>query len=132
MKNKDIRWQQRFQNFKKALSQLQKFVDEKKLNEMELQGMIQSFEYTYELAWNVMKDYYEFQGVTDLQGSRDVIRLAFKRNLIEDGDNWMKMIESRIKSSHTYHEEITKEISELIVSKYYQLFCALQQKLEQL
>ena len=132
MKNKDIRWQQRFQNFKKALSQLKKFVDEKKLNEMELQGMIQSFEYTYELAWNVMKDYYEFQGVTDLQGSRDVIRLAFKRNLIEDGDNWMKMIESRIKSSHTYHEEITKEISELIVSKYYQLFCALHQKLEQL
>ena len=132
MKNKDIRWQQRFQNFKKALSQLKKFVDEKKLNEMELQGMIQSFEYTYELAWNVMKDYYEFQGVTDLQGSRDVIRLAFKRNLIEDGDNWMKMIESRIKSSHTYHEEITKEISELIVGKYYQLFCALHQKLEQL
>lgn len=129
MKYNDIRWQQRFSNFKKALSQLKKFVDEPRLNEMEEQGMIQTFEYTFELAWNVMKDYYEYQGVADLQGSRDVIRLAFKRNLIEDGEDWMKMIESRIKSSHTYQEEIAKEIVAQIREKYFDLFCKLEQKL---
>ncbi len=132
MTTKDIRWKQRFVNYKKALSQLKKFIDVPQLNELEEQGMIQAFEYTYELAWNVLKDYYEHQGVTDLQGSRDVIRLAFKKNMIEEGDDWMKMIESRIKSSHTYQEEIMREIAAQIKNKYYSLFCQLEIKLEQI
>jgi|ERR1019366_4547470 nucleotidyltransferase substrate binding protein (TIGR01987 family) len=123
MENKDIRWVQRFNNFSKALSQLEKFVEKRNdLNEMEEQGLIQAFEYNFELAWNLIKDYYEVQGETNIQGSRDAFRLAFKRGLITDGENWMKMIESRTKTSHTYNEETAKEIASAILNIYFDLF----------
>jgi nucleotidyltransferase substrate binding protein (TIGR01987 family) len=130
MNDKDIRWEQRFSSFRKALSQLKKFIDKGKLSELEEQGLIKAFEYSYELAWNVIKDYYEFQGVSDIQGSRDAIRMAFRRGLIEDGESWMNMIESRIQTSHTYNEETAREISEAIVNTYFNLFVRLEEKME--
>ena len=128
MDNKDIRWKQRFANFSKALSQLEKFVEKGKgLNDLELQGMIQAFEYNFELAWNLIKDYYEYQGVSEIQGSRDAFRLAFNRGLIKDGESWMKMIESRTKTSHTYNEETANEIASAILNIYFGLFQELHQ-----
>ena len=105
-----IRWQQRLNNFKKAFAQLRKFIDKGDLNELEEQGLIQAFEYTFELAWNVIKDYFTFQGLEGIHGSRDAIRLAFNRGLIGDGDGWMAMLKSRIQSSHTYEEETARKI----------------------
>jgi nucleotidyltransferase substrate binding protein (TIGR01987 family) len=123
MDDKDIRWKQRFHNFSKALSQLKKFIERgEDLNELEEQGLIQSFEYNFELSWNLIKDYYEYQGVTDIQGSRDAFRLAFQRGLIKDGADWMKMIDSRIKTSHTYNEDTANEIAEAILNIYFRLF----------
>ena len=127
---KDIRWQQRFSNYKKALLQLKKFIDKEDLNELEEQGLIQAFEYTYELAWNVIKDYYQYQGVIEIQGSRDAFRLAFNRGLLEDGEIWMRMIESRVKTSHTYNEEIAEEIARDIFDHYFDAFIELKDKLE--
>jgi nucleotidyltransferase substrate binding protein (TIGR01987 family) len=119
----DIRWKQRFSNYLKAFSQLKKFIDKGELNELEEQGLIQAFEYTYELAWNVMKDYYVYeQAVENIQGSRDAIRLAFNRELIKDGKAWMEMIESRIKSSHTYNESTAEEIVNKILTSYFDCF----------
>ena len=133
MENKDIRWIQRFHNFSKALSQLKKFIDKgDELNELEEQGLIQSFEYNFELSWNLIKDYYEYQGVTEIQGSRDAFRLAFKRGLIKDGADWMKMIESRIKTSHTYNEDTATEIAEAILNTYYSLFTDFHRTMERL
>ena len=127
----DVRWQQRFNNYLKALSQFKKFMDKgDDLNELEEQGLIKAFEYTFELAWNTMKDFYESQGETGIQGSRDAIRMAFRRGLIEDGESWMKMIESRIKTSHTYNEETANEIVEAVKCIYYDLFLLLRDKLE--
>ena len=71
---KDIRWVQRFRNFNKAFGQLKKFIDKKNLNELEEQGLIKSFEYTYELGWNTLKDYLECQGYNEINGSRDAIK----------------------------------------------------------
>ncbi|MFI3122110.1 MAG: nucleotidyltransferase substrate binding protein [Methylococcaceae bacterium] len=71
MQNNDIRWVQRFGNFCKALAQLTKFIAKGDLNELEKQGLIQCFEYTYELAWNTLKDFYQSQAETDIQGSKD-------------------------------------------------------------
>jgi nucleotidyltransferase substrate binding protein (TIGR01987 family) len=104
-KSADIRWIQRFENICKALGQLSKFIEKKELSELEEQGLIQVVEYTYELAWNTIKDFYEHQGETGIQGSRDAIRLAFRRRLIENGDAWMRMIQSRALTSHTYNKE---------------------------
>lgn len=121
MDSQDIRWHQRLSNYDKALSQLNKAVDiakERGLTDLERQGLIQSFEFTHELAWNVMKDYFFYQGNTEIRGSRDATREAFKFNLIEKGEIWMDMILSRNKTSHTYDEETAKEIAENIVNDY--------------
>ncbi len=128
----DTRWKQRFYNYQKALIQLTKFIEKGELSELEEQGIIKAFEYTYELAWNVIKDYYEEQGEVSIQGSRDALRLAFQRGLIADGDNWMKMIKSRIASVHTYNLEIAQQINQDIHDIYFQLFIELKDKMESL
>jgi nucleotidyltransferase substrate binding protein (TIGR01987 family) len=130
MQNNDIRWIQRFNNFSKALGQLAKFIAKGDLSELEKQGLIQCFEYTYELAWNTLKDFYENQAETDIQGSKDAIRLAFKRGLIENGEAWMSMIKSRTLTSHTYNEDLADEIATAILNSYYQEFVELQKKLK--
>ena len=128
----DTRWKQRFYNYQKALLQLTKFIEKGELSELEEQGIIKAFEYTYELAWNVIKDYYEEQGEVSIQGSRDALRLAFQRGLIADGDNWMKMIKSRIASVHTYNLEVARQINQDIHDIYFQLFIELKEKMESL
>lgn len=126
----DIRWVQRFNNFCKALSQLQQFVEKfSHLNELEKQGMIKSFEYTYELAWNTLKDFYEYQGEKNIQGSRDAIQLAIRRNLISNGNQWMQMILDRNLASHTYNEPLSNQITQRIYDIYY-LFSELKSELE--
>ena len=130
-KEDDIRWHQRFSNFKKALKQLEKAIrlsEQRELSELEKQGLIQAFEFTHELAWNVMKDFFEYQGNTSISGSRDAAREAFNKGLIENGEAWMDMIKSRNKSSHTYNEEIAEEISDAIYKEYYPVFVELQKK----
>ena len=128
----DIRWIQRFSNFKKALSQLTKFIKKCDLNELEIQGLIQSFEYNYELAWNTIKDFYESQGETNIQGSRDAFRLAFSRGLIEHGDIWMEMVKSRTMTSHTYNEDTAVEITSAIFDRFYPELVNLRNRLQTL
>jgi nucleotidyltransferase substrate binding protein (TIGR01987 family) len=91
--SQDVRWLRRFSNFKKALSQMRRFIQKSELNELEMQGLIQCFEYTHELAWKTLKDFLEHRGSTELFGSKDVTREAFKLDLITDGDSWMTMIQ---------------------------------------
>jgi nucleotidyltransferase substrate binding protein (TIGR01987 family) len=128
----DIRWLQRLAHFTKALGQLTKFIEKGSLNEFEEQGLIQAFEYTYELAWTTIKDYFEAQGETDIHGSRDALRLAFKRGVIEDGETWMRMIRSRTLTSQTYNEDLAKEIAADVVTGYYPEFVRLCARLESL
>ena len=130
--SEDIRWKQRFSNFNKALGQLQKFIDKGELSELEEQGLIKAFEYTYELAWNTIKDFLEFSGQSDIYGSRDAIRKGFQLGLIKNGDGWMDMLKSRNKTSHTYNEETAREINHAVVTIDYDLFIQLRHKFEQL
>lgn len=131
MENPDIRWKQRFLNFKKAYERLHNGVDQEEYSELELQGLIKAFEFTYELAWNTLRDYLIYSGYTDLTGSRDTIKLAFKAGLIENGVEWMEMIQTRNLTSHTYDEDTAKEVEELIKEKYYLLFKALMEKMSE-
>ena len=133
MTSPDIRWKQRYDSFSKALKQPEKFIQKKdSLNELEKQGLIQAFESNFELSWNLIKDFYEYQGVSDIQGSRDAFRLAFSRGIISNGEDWMKMLASRIKSSHTYNEETAEEISAEIINNYFKMFSDLHQKFSDL
>ncbi len=132
MDKRDIRWVQRFANYNKALAQLTKFIVKGDLSELEEQGLIKSFEYTYELGWNTMKDFYADQGETNIQGSKDAIRMAFSRGLITDGEGWMQMVQSRIKAAHTYNADTAAEIANAITGRYYALFREFQQKMAEL
>lgn len=121
----DIRWQQRLANYSKALDQLGNAVSlsgQRPLSDLEKQGLIQAFEFTHELGWNVMKDYFAYQGNPEVTGSRDAVREAYQKGLIEDGEGWMEMIKSRNQTTHAYQQKIANEIASHIVDRYYPLF----------
>lgn len=122
MADQDVRWKQRLDNFLLAYSQLKLEVElslSRDLSDLEKQGLIQSFEFTHELAWNVLKDYFQYQGRASLiTDSRDATREAFNRGLIQDGENWMAMIKSRNQASHTYNKKTVDEIIQVIKSVY--------------
>lgn len=127
----NIRWKQRFSNFKKALIQLREGVElanQRSLSRLEEQGLIQGFEYTYELAWNTLKDFLLEQGNESVYGARDAIQESFKVGLISDGDLWMEMFKDRNKTSHTYNRQTAKEISNAILNTYFKLFNSLEEK----
>jgi nucleotidyltransferase substrate binding protein (TIGR01987 family) len=131
----DIRWQQRLENFTSALSQLASAVQlarQRALSNLEKQGLIQAFEFTHELAWNVIKDYFEFQGNTQITGSRDATREAFRMGLISEGETWMAMIKSRNQTTHTYNQATADSICASILQDYYSLFESFRQKMEEL
>ena len=135
MTTQDIRWIQRFNHFVKALLQLKEAVvlaQERPLSKLEEQGLIQAFEFTHELAWNTLKDFLEERGVQNLYGSRDATREAFKTGLIENGEAWMNMIQSRNLTSHTYEEAIAAAIVSAIRGTYFAEFEALRIKLDDL
>ncbi len=98
------------------------------LTDLEQQGLIQGFEFTHELAWNVLKDYLEMEGIQGLIGSRSTAREAFKRGLVVDGEVWMDMIEKRNLSSHTYNQTVALSLVESISERYFPAFCELQQR----
>ena len=139
MKQPNIRWQQRFSNYRKALIKLNQAVEllstqierEEMVDELLQEGLIQRFEYTHELAWKVMKDYAEYQGYTDVRGSRDAIRKALEMGLIDD-KHWMDTIEDRNLTVHNYDNEIATEIYDNIMNVYAPLFVAFEQKMQSL
>jgi len=119
----DIRWKQRFQNFQDAFKHLSFAATEvKNPNDLEKEGTIQRFEFTHELAWKVMKDYLEYEGITGITGSRSATRQAFNKGIIADGQIWMDMIESRNKTVHTYLDEILESEYNKIINIYFPLF----------
>ncbi len=146
----DIRWLQRFSNFRKALKKLtdaKTFIErdlkdldneldnesvEEVLDEIVREALIQRFEYTHELAWNVMKDFLTDKGVLNLYGSKDSTREAFRVGIIDEGDVWMEMIRSRNKSSHTYNEDTARNIYLKIINEFYPAFLSFEKKMSEI
>lgn len=115
------RWVQRLDNYTKAFVVLENahtLGKERELTELERMGLIQSFELAFELAWNLMKDYLQYQGIVDIMGSRDAIRNAFKYGIIENGETWMDMIERRNETSHIYDEEVAIKVAAHVSDSY--------------
>ncbi len=130
----DIRWKQRFTNYTKALNRLDEAVvllQTRPLSYLEKQGLIQAFEFTFELSWKVLKDFLSYQGTDQpLYGSRDTIKTAFNVGLIDEGESWLKMLKSRNLTSHIYDEQVIDDIIREIETKYLTLFTDLQKKLD--
>ena len=148
MSDQDIRWQQRFSNFVKAYSKLDQAVqkiqekypikedgtieEDSFLDDIIKEGLIQRFEYTHELAWNVLKDFLENAGNNNIFGSKDATREAFAAGLISNGEVWMDMIKSRNKTSHIYNKETADDIFMKIVNHYHQEFNQFKNRMEAL
>lgn len=131
MSDQDIRWKQRFNSYKRALIQLTKFIDQKELNELEEQGLIQAFEYTHELAWKLLSSFLKYQDPQEtIYGSKDSTRRAFNLDLIKEGETWMDMIKDRNRTSHTYNQDVARDIASNIKQKYFKLFVALKAKMQ--
>lgn len=131
MADADVRWRQRFDNFERALQVLDRGIAlarQRPLSELEQQGLIQGFEFTHELAWNLLKDYLQHQGIEGIIGSRDATRLAFRNGLISDGESWMAMIRARNQSTHTYNLEQAQAIVRDVTDRYAPLFGALRDR----
>ncbi len=135
MNSSDVRWIQRADSFARAFSRLKNAVElakQRQLSDLESQGVIQGFEYTHELAWKTMKNFLEAQGTQTFYGSRDTTRAAFRMGLLENGENWMDMIEKCNLTSHTYDEATANEVVEAILERYFVEFEALLERLAQL
>ncbi len=135
MNSPDTRWKQRFQNYTKALQTLTEAIElahQRPLSRLEKQGLIQSFEFTHELGWKVLKDYLEQQGIGDLIGPKDATRSAFQNGLIEDGQAWMDMIKGRNLTSHTYNQDVAEAIEQDTLVRFYPAFVAMEQRLSAL
>lgn len=145
MENNEIRWQQRFANFQKAFAKLNEAVmkineayginniheisTDSFLDDIIKEGIIQRFEYTHELAWNVLKDFLNHAGNDRIYGSKDATREAFACGLIDEGAKWMNMINSRNQSSHTYNESTADEIFLHIIFDYHRCFNNFEQSM---
>jgi nucleotidyltransferase substrate binding protein (TIGR01987 family) len=128
MPEEEIRWHYRFQNFSRALRRLQDALKEgaEALNELEQEGVIQRFEYTFDLAWNTLKDRLEHDGIVlSPVTPRAVIRRAFQAKLISEGERWIDMLADRNRMSHTYDSDtfdaIIKEIEERYLDRLAEL-----------
>jgi nucleotidyltransferase substrate binding protein (TIGR01987 family) len=136
MVEKDIRWIQRFNNYRKALVKFNQAVGiisnklewGEEIDDLLEEGLIQRFEYTHELAWKVMKDYAQYQGYTNIQGSRDAFRKAFEMGIIEN-EAWMESINDRNLTSHNYDDETVAEILKAIIDTYALLFNDFEKKM---
>lgn len=131
--NQDLRWVQRLDSFNRALTRLEEGFEELTEeaiydNHLSLaeEGIIQRFEFTYELALNLLADYIQFTGDERPQGKKETIRTAFKLNLITDGDTWMEMIKDRNSTSHQYDEQVAIGVLISVYSIYLDAFSDLR------
>ena len=130
---KDIRWQQRFQNFEKAYRLLEKTLKIENLSEIERGGLIQFYEISIELSWKLLKDYLAEDGFM-IKSPREAIKQAFQSEIITDGRTWLEALESRNLTSHIYDEETALKVVKEIKEKYFpiltQLYCFMKSKIE--
>jgi nucleotidyltransferase substrate binding protein (TIGR01987 family) len=118
MQSKDVRWKQRFQNFEKAFLFFQTTIDKETYTPIEVGGLVQAFEFTFELGWKTIKDFLYEQGLTT-NFPREAIKEGFQTQIIEDGHTWLHMLEKRNELSHTYNEAVAKQAISTIKYQYY-------------
>lgn len=125
--SEDIRWKQRFQNFDRVFLLLREALAEQRpLSLLEKEGVIQRFEYSYELAWKTLKDYLESGGLVIAPLTpRRVIKEAFGAKVIADGQVWIAMLDHRNLLAHTYDSSVFEQAVEAIADRYLPAMAAL-------
>ena len=116
--NLDVRWKQRFHNFEKAFLFFEQACKQKSYSQLEAAGLVQCFEFTFELAWKTLKDFLTEQAFI-VQSPRETIKQAFASDYLKDGHTWIQMLEQRNLLSHTYNEKQAQAATNLIRESYY-------------
>lgn len=132
MEKQDVRWLQRFSNFSSSLKNLDAALSISSPDIIQRAGMIQFFEMCFELSWNVLKDYLEAQGFTEIKSPRAAIKKAFEIGILSDASVWLKGLEDRNLTSHIYNQQVAKEIEALVSGIYAPLFHGLEDTLRKL
>lgn len=117
----EIRWHYRFRNFSRAYTLLSEALEPEvaELNELEREGAIQRFEYTFQLAWLTLKDRLEYGGVVLTEVTpRNIIQQAFAAKLIDDAEVWIDMLVDRNLMSHTYDFARFQAVLESVRGRY--------------
>ncbi|MBO5059041.1 MAG: nucleotidyltransferase substrate binding protein [Prevotella sp.] len=130
----DIRWTQRYDNYHKACQRVLEITESDRyfdsLSDLELEGLVQRFEYTFELAWKVLQDLMKYKGYEFVQGPNGTLAQAFEDGMISNHDGWRQMARARIMTAHTYNEDEVREVAHDIYRKYASLLKELDLKLE--
>ncbi|CAN1506957.1 HI0074, nucleotidyltransferase substrate binding protein, HI0074 family [Flavobacteriaceae bacterium] len=121
METPDIRWKQRFDNFSKTLQLLENALKIVNPDITQKAGIIHFFEMSFELSWNMVKDYLEEQGFVDVKSPRAALKKAFEIEIISDGHSWIDLLVDRNLTSHTYDEAKATAVEDLIHHKYFPL-----------
>lgn len=115
------RWSERISDLEKSLARLAEAIEDSKKIELSTlkDGVIQRFEFVFELSWKALKIYINSEGIAEAKSPKSTIREAFKMSIIKDGNIWVDMAEDRNLTSHTYEENMANNIYEKIVNKYF-------------
>jgi nucleotidyltransferase substrate binding protein (TIGR01987 family) len=125
------RWIQRLQNLNKAFKRLEDACDQEEYNELEVAGLVQTYEFTFELCWKTLKDKLMFEGYA-VNSPRETINKAFEMELLTDVDEWLEALESRNLFSHTYEHDIAQQAIALIKDKLEPMLSVCVAKLNEL
>ena len=126
---------ERLGTFKSAVERLAEVIEIRKrrmLSPIECDSLIKRFEFSYEMAWKLLMSYEKESGITELRGTKDIIRRAHSMSLIDNGEAWLEMVDDRNKTSHLYDEDMAKDVVDEIINTYYMLFLELREKMEQI
>lgn len=131
--NQDANWKHRFDHYRRALTTLHEAValaEKRPLSELEQLGLIHGFDYTYDLALNMLQGFLQYQGVFGLAGPRDTINAALANELISDSSPWIHMVSDRALSSESYYLGVANRIASDIITRFRPAFAALAEKFE--
>jgi nucleotidyltransferase substrate binding protein (TIGR01987 family) len=121
---------EKLEDYKHACRRLDEATKIKLDDDIVYDGVIQRFEFTFELSWKLMKAFLGYKGISEVKSPRDTIREAFSYGLIEDGEKWIDMMVDRNKTSHMYDEEEARLIYKKIKNEYHLLLMQLAVKME--
>lgn len=129
MERADVRWIQRYANYRKSVVNLDEAPAMTQPTKLERQGQVKSFELCFELAWKTIRDYLVELGFTDIAGPRPVIRRAFQEGVITDGEGWALMQQAQNESVQLYDEDHARSLETQIRSRFADLLRDLDTRL---
>jgi nucleotidyltransferase substrate binding protein (TIGR01987 family) len=113
----NLRWKLRFENFQKALTRLEEACAQEEYNNLELAGLVQTYQFTFELCWKTLKDLLTSEGY-EVNSPKETFRKAFEMSLIDDVEHWFNALESRNLLSHIYNESTAKQAEACIKNEF--------------